>query len=372
MKEQVLDRLAAVPIAEQIATLLRNRIQFKTYRDGERLPGEWDLSEQFDVSRGTVRVALGILEKEGLVTRKQGKGTFVTASRDKPSAELPVIPIVVWDDHAFFPGVIRGASEEARSHGYSASALFTGVSGQHEGDVIREIIQDGMPGVLLATQPSYCPDYTPLREAGIHVVLIDQRRDLDLDYVVVDNDVGARLAVEHLIDLGHRSIVHLTHNDVNDIPTRGERIRGFRETCLRRGLDSDACPVLSIQIDLWEEARDAFEDWVSANIFGGEASYTACVCYNDMLAAQLMRAAFALRKSVPEDLSLVGFDNGVRASAAVVPITSVGWDLVGMGRHAMRILLERIERRDDLPPRGVVVGASLVVRESSAPPRGDA
>ena len=370
MKEQTLDRLAAVPIAEQIATLLRNRIQFKTYQDGERTPGEWDLSEQFDVSRGTVRAALAILEKEGLVARRQGKGTFVTSARDKPSAELPVIPIVVWDDHAFFPGVIRGASEEARSQGYSVSALFTGLTGQHEGDVIREIIDSGVPGVLLATQSSYCPDYTPLREAGIRVVLIDQRRDLDLDYVVVDNYVGARLAVEHLIDLGHRSIVHLTHNDVNDIPTRGERIRGFRETCLRRGLDSDACPVLSIQIDLWEEARDALQDWVNANIRSGEPSYTACVCYNDTLAAKLMRAALALGKTVPEEFSIVGFDDDVLAGAAVVPITSIGWDLVGMGRYAMRMLLDRVERRDDLPPRGVVVGANLVVRESTAPPGG--
>lgn len=366
MEAQAVNRMTIVPIADQIAEFIRNRVRFGTYDAGERLPGEWVLAEEFEVSRGTVRSALAQLEKERLITRKRGKGTFVAPSDLEARHGLTVIPFVVWDDCGFFPDVIRGASEEARSRGYEVCVSFTGVEGQHEGEAISAIVQRGMPGALISTHPARPADYSALREAGVRIVQVDQRREMDADYVLVDNFGGAKLAVEHLYGLGHRSIIHITHENPGDVPTRSDRIRGFEEACRQLGLDEDACPVASLEISAWEKEREEkrFREWVGANLFD-DRPYTACVCYNDGLAAHLLRTAQALGRKVPDEMSVVGFDDSPVARTAVVPITSVGWDLVWMGKCAGRMLIDRIERPNEAPFRGTVAGARLAVRRST-------
>ena len=148
-------------------------------------------------------------------------------------------------------------------------------------------------------------------------------------------------------------------------------MRGFRETCRRLGLDEAARPVLSVDSAMWEkeELEREFLDEVAGNVFQ-RLGCTACVCYNDALAVRLLRASQRLGKRVPEDLSIVGFDDSAAARLAVTPITSVGWDLAWMGRIAAGMLVERIEHGGEMPCRGTVVGARLIVRQSTGPPGG--
>lgn len=370
VNDETVDRLGIVPIAEQIARFIKNRVQFGTYAPGARLPGELALAEEFEVSRGTIRKALGALEQEGLIARRQGLGTFVPATKAPPMRSALAISFAAWDDYVFFPEVIRGASQEASSRGYAISVFFTGREGHQEQQTIAHLMERSPAGLLFAPHPGHQSDYTGLMHGETPIVQVDQIRNIDADYVVPDNFTGARLALEHLHQLGHRSILHITHNDAGDIPTRRERLRGFRETCAHLDLEESACPVVSVDLEwLWEDAggratREVLA-WVDETVFADD-THTACLCYNDNIATLLLRAAHLMGKRVPEDLSIIGFDDSVGARTSIVPLTSVNLNTFWIGKFAARMLIDRIEGGRDEPSRGVVVPVRLEIRQSTA------
>ena len=363
------DRSARGTIAEQVAGLLRFRLQLGMYVNGGRLPGEVELAEEFKVNRGTVRKALALLAEEGLIARRQGKGTFVRpGERRRVDAGPRDIRFVVWDDWTdYYHAVVLGASHAAQARGYVVSGVSTGMGGIHESEVLQRLLAKPPAGVLLTTAPACSTDFASLVQAGVPVVQVDEIKDRGVDYVVTDNFGGVELAVEHLYGLGHRSIAHLTTTVAAEASGR-ERLFGFRDTCQQLGLAEADCPVASFDTHL-ETAEQAFEGVVEYVGRPESARHTAYVCYNDYIATIVIRAAHALGKRVPEDLSVVGFDDSLLARNGVVPLSSVGWDLAWMGRFAVELLMERIERPGDAPARGIVMPARLAVRRSTGAPR---
>ena len=210
-----------------------------------------------------------------------------------------------------------------------------------------------------------CQDYGIHRKRGVPVVLAVELCHLDEDYVIADNYAGAKQAVEHLYGLGHRSIAHVTHGDVRDIPARSERLRSFRETCARLGLEKRACPVIEVDHFHAEAMGERFREMA-----GEETAVTAYFCYNDVVARRLLGEFRLAGKAIPGDASVVGFDDSNVARTCAVPMTSVSQEAVEIGIIAARLLIEKIEKHGVGGKRTVLVGPRLVVRESTAAPRG--
>jgi DNA-binding LacI/PurR family transcriptional regulator len=183
--------------------------------------------------------------------------------------------------------------------------------------------------------------------------------DVDLprvDILANDNHLGGTLAVRHLIELGHSKIAH-----IHGLPSVAGRLRmrGYEDTMRAAGLGEN------IHI----EAGDMSEEGgyrAAVRLLSGPDRPTAIFAANDLTCVGALSAAAALGVRVPEELSLVGFDNSVFARLRALWLTSVDSTAHAMGQQAARMLLARIER-PDAPGETVLMAPRLEVRGSSGP-----
>ena len=196
----------------------------------------------------------------------------------------------------------------------------------------------------------------------VPTVLIDREiQGYEIPMVNLDNFYGAKLATNHLFDLGHRRIVFASSDF-----TLAERRRreGFTEACRERGLTKDEICVVSPSEKLWSEG--ASSDLVK--LFAGAGSPTAIFASNDVKALHVIRILKQLGRSVPDDVSVIGFDDIDMSSIVLPSLTTIHQPLEQVMQIAVQLLLDLID--------GTPVGASpevpkpwLVQRESTSPPR---
>ena len=173
------------------------------------------------------------------------------------------------------------------------------------------------------------------------------------DTARIDSCEAGMLATTHLLDLGHRSILHV--GGPEGLEAAAERERGYRQALARAGVDP--LPVVR-------------GDWSSAS---GERcgldvdpdSFSAVFAANDQMALGVMSALRARGRNAPLDFSIVGVDDMPDARFFAPPLTTVFMDLVGLGRAGFEMITERIRTGERVPPR--VIRPTLVVRESTAP-----
>ena len=188
------------------------------------------------------------------------------------------------------------------------------------------------------------------------VVVARSLRSRTVDVVRTDDFTGARIAVEHLAGLGHRSI---THVDGRRAPGAAERRRGYRAAMHELGLDSGAELVPGGPT---EEDGES----VATRLLAG-APPTAVTAFNDHCAAGLLAALRARGLAVPEELSVVGYDDSHIASLSSVALTTVAQDAVTLASSAFGLAVGRVENEPDSPsPSEVVVAPRLVVRRTTA------
>jgi DNA-binding LacI/PurR family transcriptional regulator len=188
------------------------------------------------------------------------------------------------------------------------------------------------------------------------VVVARALRSRAVDVVRTDDVAGAHLAVEHLAGLGHQSITHVHGQRA---PGAAERRRGYRTAMRDLGLDSHT---RLIPGGLTEEDGEH----AAAQLFG-DTPPTAVTAFNDHCAAGLMAAARACGVRVPDELSLVGYDDSHIASLSSVALTTIAQDASGLAAAALDLAVTRSEDRKREPSE-VVLPPQLVVRRTSAPP----
>ncbi|OGO35477.1 MAG: hypothetical protein A2Z03_00690 [Chloroflexi bacterium RBG_16_56_8] len=206
-------------------------------------------------------------------------------------------------------------------------------------------------------------------EHGLSIVAFDRQAqpvdDLPIDSVTVDNVLAGRLATEHLLNLGHRRIGFVT-GPVRTVNRQG-RLEGYRKTLAEFGVAPD--PDL-----IWEKALDkGFGDTEGVELGRSGAQEllskpnrpTALIAINDMYAFGAYAGARDLGLRVPNDISIVGIDDGVLAQVVDPPLTTVRQPLCEMTQAAVDIVISRIEGKDDGPPHHLVMKPELIVRQST-------
>jgi LacI family transcriptional regulator len=205
-----------------------------------------------------------------------------------------------------------------------------------------------------------------MRERGVHVVAVDSHPEVaGMDTVYVDNAEGGRLAARHLVELGHRDIVML--RAVSDRPSIASRCAGFREELRLHGID---VPDKQLFVDAkaftfigaYERAKKLFE---------ARPTVTAVAAANDELAAGVIRAAHEAGKRIPEDLSVMGFDDIIMSNYLDPPLTSISYDKEQMGRVAMGRLIDRVNGQiaesESLRAHKTELPVWVVARDSTGP-----
>ena len=349
----------------QLADALRKRIGEGVYKAGAPFPSERALIRRFGYSRVTVQHALRELEADGLIVRRQGRGTFVTASGASRQIGL-IVPGVACTD--FFQPIVCEINQLARKEGYGL--LFAEVYSLDRVKRIRQVrelaaefVKKRVAGVIY--EPLCGPNGVDanehilrvFRKAKIPVVLLDcdivpfpQRSGYD---VVGVNDVeaGAKIA-EHLLSVGAKK-VHFLICEL--CPTTFlNRLYGAETVLARAGL-------LKKSSVLHAEAEDLAALKRHLRRHGRPDAF---VCSNDAIAAVFRQTLERAGLSVPRNVLLTGFSDMPVASLMTPSLTTIRQDRNQMGGAAFHRLRSRMAD-PSLPANEILFPAPLVVREST-------
>ncbi|WP_086559627.1 LacI family DNA-binding transcriptional regulator [Streptomyces africanus] len=259
----------------------------------------------------------------------------------------------------FHTDLITGIYPEAERLGYDV--LLSGAThGRSEAKAVEALLSHRCEAVILLG-PDADPAY--LAELGQRTVTVSISRRVPqahVDFVHSAEGKGVRQAMDHLVELGHRRIVHI---DGGRGPGSAERRRAYRAAMRRHGL-ADRARV--IPGEHTEESGIETGRLLLAERDSGQPLPTAVLAGNDRCAMGLLMALTRAGVEVPRDLSVVGYDDSHLSHLMPIGLTTVRQDASLMAEHAVRFAVERLENRE-LPPREAVLDPKLVVRGTSGP-----
>ncbi|MDA8290515.1 MAG: LacI family DNA-binding transcriptional regulator [Actinomycetota bacterium] len=284
------------------------------------------------------------------------------AARSLRTQRSMTIGVVIPDiTNSLFPPIVRGIEDFLAPAGYVALVANTGRDVDRERVVMREMLARSVEGIVLATARRDYPllEEPPLR--GLPVVLVNRVTDDALfSSVSTDDRLGARLAVAHLLDLGHRRIAHIAGPD--SLSTGFGRKSGYLEGMRSAGVSAPASLLVAADSYAEEEGYRC-----ASELLGRRSPFTAILAANDMLALGALRALDEHGFRCPEDYSLVGFNDMPLVDRITPPLTTIRLPQYEAGSEAARLLLDRIRQRDG-PVSAVLLAPKLVVRRSTCPP----
>lgn len=332
-----------------------------------RRPSVTDVARLAAVSVGTVSNVLNRPDRVAPATRErvlaaiESLGFVRNASaRQLRSGEITTIGAVVLDiANPFFTEIARGIEDRLAEEDLTLMLASSDSNPEREARYLRLFAEHGVRGVLATPSHGSLDGLLTLREKGIPVVLLDHTSPMpELGSVAVDDIGGAGLAIEHLLGLGHRRIAFI--NGPLTLRQCIDRRDGVVQTLARHGLDVSEA-LLEITVDnLNADAGDAA---VQEALGGAGVRPTAVFCVNDLTALGALRALRERGIAVPEQMTVVGYDDVSFASMLATPLTSVRQPTHTLGWTAADILL----RTGAGDPDQVVFQPELVVRASSGP-----
>jgi LacI family transcriptional regulator len=332
---------------------------------GARRPTIRDVAKAAGVSQSTTSralrnqgyVAAEVRERVQRAATKLGYVPDVLARHLRQQVSHSIGVLVSDLRNSFYADLAAGASRAARRAGYTVMLIDDRLLAEEEAEASEAFASMRVAGVVLTPLSAGVSHY--LQQRQIPVVEVDRQFAADsCDAVVVDNRVAAAALTEHLIDLGHRRIALLV--DEAYWTTGRERVRGYEQALLAHGIAPDPALMVSSGWDV-AGARE-----VTLGLLEGEAPPTAIFAANNVLAEGVWRAAGDLGLRLPEELSIVSFDEAPWMSMVTPGLTTVRQDGVALGEAAVVRLLERIEA-PSAPISTLVFRAEVTVRGSSAP-----
>lgn len=345
------DRSNPLPLYIQVREDLRRQIQTGQLPPGHRLVLEEALRQQYAVSGITVKRALRDLAQEGLLVRIKRKGTFVSpraAVGGGVVSRAKTLSLIIPDiEDLFISEIYRGVNEAARRAGYRVSIVSSDRQMDKEAENIRELGKRGEDGAVIFPNwgRANAEQVFELKRSEFPFVLVNRYfRDIQTDYVIVDNCAGACEAVEHLARLGHRRIGCIGWVECTAVE---DRLRGYRLGLGRHGIPYDERLVRGI-LDVnrqryarVEPASGGYQEM--KKLLELPERPTAVFAVSDRLAAGAMRAVAEAGLSIPGDVALVGFDD--LRYAEDLDLTTVAQPAFETGQTAAQILVERLESR---------------------------
>lgn len=342
---------------------IKENIENGTFKVGGKIPSENELASRFGISRQTVRQAIGTLVSEGILVREHGSGTFVLP-KNKITAEktMRIGVITTYLDDYIFPGIIHGIEEVLTPNGYTLSLGITHNKPSNEETSLLQMMQNGVDGLIVEGTKSALPNanyplYKQIKEKNIPTVFINgYYRGYEDSYIILDDVKAGEILTDVLINHGHTQLGGIFKSD--DFQGIG-RFEGFQKSVKKHHLTVNDSAII------WYTTEDFhyfFEGSMDNIILERLANVTGIMCYNDLVAAALIRLLKRNQKSVPEDISIVSVDNSFLAKQLVCNLTSVTYPAKRIGKKAAQILLQHINSIHT--PEHIVMEPYIKVRGS--------
>jgi LacI family transcriptional regulator len=266
--------------------------------------------------------------------------------------------------NSFFAAIARHVEREAARSGYFIILCDSQDSTETEVESIRLLQARSVDGLIISPVGRIGTHLVDLRENGTPVVLVDRYfPDLDLPYVTTDNRQGALDAVSYLIGMGHRRIACI--RGLPDSSSGKDREAGYREALTQCGIEIDE---VLIGGDDFSEQTGYTE--VQRLLRGKGEKPTALFSQGNLIAFGAMRAIAEAGLAIPEDISLISFDDHYYASFLTPPLTTVAQQNEEIGCNAVKLLFKQLDQGAAGKIKGISLPATLVTRKSVAPLRG--
>jgi DNA-binding LacI/PurR family transcriptional regulator len=357
-----------LPKYYQVYASLLDRIRSAEFGSGDMLPPEWKLADEYGVSRITVIKALDLLEREHIIERQQGRGSFVRNDK-KPNKDLArnyrIAFCVPTYAESHITSALMGAASVAIHEGVQLEVI--GVEADElEAHHIRTAIERGVDGILIYPR-SRIPDvklYRELQQRRFPLVLLDRYYlECDMERVVFDDEAAGYALTQHLIERGHRRIGIFPGHEVQISSVRG-RIQGFRRALETAGINYDENMVcLDIYNLLWPDTAARMESSHQRLLtYICQYHITALIAINFLVLSQIdidmMRIKNELLNAIIQgqepgieqlevEIAAIShqFPRNEQTSLVAVALQSG----VTLGEQGMRILLQRL--RDNIMPQ---------------------
>jgi GntR family transcriptional regulator of arabinose operon len=345
-------------------------------RPGDKIYSENELVKMFGVSRHTVRQAVGEMVHEGWLYREQGAGTFCSNRiiQNTPQNEaiktngknIGVITTYISD--YIFPSIIRGIESYLTDQGYSLTLACTDNDIEKEKQCIQSMLSRNIDGLIV--EPTKSSNYNPninyyleLEQKNIPYLMINQfYSQLIPPHIIVNDEKGGFIATDHLMKLGHKKIIGIFKtDDLQGVYRMKGFIRAFRENNI---------PFFSEMVITYstEEQNSNLLENIKKHLLSSKVIPTGIICYNDQLALSVLNVLRELKLRVPEDISIVGYDDSHLAEASEVKLTSVKHPKLEMGIEAAKWIVSAVENKnlEGSNPSSIVYEPEIVIRNSTA------
>lgn len=357
----------AVPKYQSVADDLRFHILHGKYARSRTLPTEFIIAGQYEVSRQTVRQALSVLVREGLIEKRQGSGSHIVRNAVVESAPYRSVAVIAtYISDYIFPGVLREMETVLSQNNCTPSLFATQNQVANERKILQALLSMSVDGILVEGTKSALPNpnldlYQQLMAKGIPLVFFHgaYAQLPDAPFVMDDNAGGGRMLTEYLLEKGHRHIAGIFKSDDIQGP---ERYAGYTAALRDAGIPVDDRYIFWYNT---ENKQALFPSDPQAPVNLGRPLPPECsavICYNDEIAASLLNDLRQKQVNIPKQMAVVSFDNSTYSRLSPVPITSLSHGAKNVGYIAAQQLISQMLTGSC---QSQLVPWELVERESS-------
>ncbi|MDD3279465.1 MAG: GntR family transcriptional regulator [Lachnospiraceae bacterium] len=335
-------------------------------RAGEKLPSENQLAEQYQISRHTVRKALSILENENYINAHHGKGTFCSERMIHRHDSHNIAVVTTYISDYIFPRLIQGMDRVLGENGYSIILKNTGNSRTNEIRVLQEMLTKPIDGLIIEPSKSQilCKHlnlYEMLDKYEIPYVFIQGTypQMLEKPRIVMDDARGGYLLTKYLIETGHENIAGIFKADDSQ---GAQRHLGYTRALQEAGFPYDPEKVIWFHT----EDRKQKPPLILNQLLDRKIPVDAIVSYNDQIANLVIQTLRDRGLSIPEDISVTGYDNSTIAEAGQIGLTTIAHPQERLGEMAAELILEQIHHVPESESQVErLIQPELIVRQST-------
>lgn len=347
-------KYSSTPKYQQLSQMLRRQVKTGRLKPGDRLPSFAEMRDQYGVSQTTIERVFNSLEQDGLIIREHGRGTFVAEKRETPSTGIIAIAGIErdeWQHSLYWTHMMEGISAAASRAKMQTLLLDPGIEFTDWNTVDGVLICGQIEGLT-----------SPIDE---HIPQISLLCENPNSRSVVTDDYGAiRQVVEHLLKLGHRRIAYLICVD----PFSRRRVSAYQDALRAAGIEPNSDWVRKLTWPFDEQTmfvgqgRDRIREWLDDN--WKELGCTALIALNDHIAIGAIESFQEAGYRVPQDVSVVGFDDTEIATYFSPRLTTVEVPLRQLGATGIELLV-RLINGEDIPKETVTLKTVFHARAST-------
>jgi LacI family transcriptional regulator len=312
------------------------------------------LNDHPDVNDDTKKKVLRISKEMGYKPNDIARGLV----RQETNTIGLLIPDIT---NPFYPQVARGVEEAAAAAGYNVFLCNTNWNKEREKHYIDALLQKQVDGLIMTPSSEELEHLTAVLKSRVETVFVSSFiKHADFTSVIVDNVRGAEMAVEYLIEKGHKNIGFIGAGEGRF--ANKERLKGYKQALENHGLEVKAENVRDQQ-GSYKRKSGYF---LMNELLKLPETPTAIFCYNDLLALGAIQAIKENGREVPQDIAVIGFDDISFASLPEIQLTTVSQPKYDMGKIALETLVDKIKTKSkQAVNRRIILDPSLIIRQTS-------